>query len=148
MIKKEKKMKVNTMSKKIFPIFCVVLGIIALVVGIHQRSTKDLYDSTVKATVVDVEENWETDADDVQKLVKTPYISYEVNGVKYESVVSPVQDDDLEVGDTVEILYQSQNPEKISAPNIGTSSIIFIVVGAVVTLGGLFGTVITFLRRR
>lgn len=135
-------------KKLLFTLLIVALGIIALVVGIHSNATKDLYDSTVKATVVDIDESWETDADDVERLVKTPYITYEVNGVKYENVVSSVQDDNLNVGDTVEILYQSGNPEKISAPNIGTSSVIFIVVGAVVTLAGLIGTALTVLRRR
>ena len=134
-------------KKLAFPFLALVLGVIALVVGIHQNATKDLYDSTVKATVVRVEEDIEID-DDVTRTVYTPYIDYEVDGKKYEEVVSPVQDDSLKEGDTVEILYQSQNPEKIAAPDIGTSSIIFIIVGAVVTLGGLIGTALTILRRR
>ena len=136
-------------KKLALPALALVLGIIALVVGIHSNATKHLYDSTVKATIVDIEESWETDPDtDSQKLVKTAYIDYTVDGQKYERVLSPVQDDGFKVGDTTEILYQSGNPEKIAAPDMATTAVIFIIVGVVVTLGGLIGTALTVIRRR
>ena len=139
----------NNIKRMVVPLLALVLGVIALVIGIHQNSTKHLYDSTAKASIADIEESWETEADtDMQKLVKTAYIDYEVNGIKYEHVLSPVQDDDFKIGDTVDILYQSSNPEKISAPNIGTTSVIFIIVGALVAVGGLAGTAISIIKRR
>lgn len=138
----------NRIFRLLFPLFAIALGIIALVIGIHTRSTMHLYDTSAKATVVDIEESWETDADGGNTLVKTPYIDYEVNGTKFQHVLSPVQEDRLEIGDTVDILYQSSNPEKIAAPDIGTSSVIFIIVGIVVTLGALIGLAITVIRGR
>lgn len=140
----------NSLKKFILPLFAVVLGIIALVVGIRTNATKHLYDSTVKATVVDVQEDFvaATDENETDHFEKTAYITYEVNGVKYENVQSPYNDENVEIGDKVDILYQSQNPEKYAATNNATAGIVFIIVGAVVTLIGLAGTVITFLRRR
>ena len=141
----------NQFRKFGLPLLAIVLGVVALIVGIRQNSTKLLYDSTVKATIVDIEESWETDPDpdvDTERLVKTAYIDYAVNGTKYEHVLCPVQDDNAKVGDTVEILYQSSNPEKISAPNISTTAVVFIIVGAVVAVGGLLGLVFVFIKRR
>lgn len=140
----------NSLKKFILPLFAVVLGIIALVVGIRTNATKHLYDSTVTATVVDVQEDFvaATDENETDHFEKTAYITYEVNGVKYENVQSPYNDENVEIGDKVDILYQSQNPEKYAATNNATAGIAFIIVGAVVTLIGLAGTVITFLRRR
>ena len=140
----------NRLKKFILPLFAVVLGIIALVVGIRTNATKHLYDSTVKATVVDVQEDFvaATDENETDHFEKTAYITYEVNGVKYENVQSPYNDENVEIGDKVDILYQSQNPEKYAATNNATAGIVFIIVGAVVTLIGLAGTVITFLKRR
>lgn len=140
----------NRLKQFILPLFAVVLGIIALVVGIRTNATKHLYDSTVTATVVDVQEDFvaATDENETDHFEKTAYITYEVNGVKYENVQSPYNDENVEIGDKVDILYQSQNPEKYAATNNATAGIAFIIVGAVVTLIGLAGTVITFLRRR
>lgn len=140
----------NRLKRFILPLFAVVLGIIALVVGIRTNATKHLYDASVKATVVDVVEDYVPAADEneTDRFEKNAYITYEVNGVKYENVESPYNNDDVQIGDEVEILYQSQNPEKYAATNNATAGIIFIVVGAVVTFAGLAGAVITFLRRR
>ena len=138
--------------KKFLPIIVsvliIVLGIVFVVSGIHTLATKDLYDSSVTATVVDVEEYWDNSDPENSQLVTTCYIDYEVNGVKYEHVESPVSDGNMEIGDTVEILYQSQNPEKISAPNITSGGIIFIVVGVVAAVGGCISAIRAFVRRR
>ncbi len=128
----------NKLISIILSIAVVVGGIAFAIVGVVQLVNKDKYDSTVKATIVDIEEEWQTatDPDDIDRLVKTAYIDYEVNGVKYEHVVSPVQDDNYEVGDTVDILYQSQNPEKISGQNITSASIAFIGLGLLAAVIG------------
>ncbi len=56
-------------------------------------------------------------------------------------------DENAEVGDEVEILYQSSNPEKYAATNNASTGIVFIIVGALVTLGGIFGAIRAFLKR-
>ena len=134
----------NKLVSIILSIAIVVGGIAFAIVGVVQFVNKDKYDSTVKATIVEVTEEWETETDadgePIDKLVKTAYIDYEVDGKKYEHVLSPVQDNDYKVGDTVDILYQSQNPEKISGQNITTASIAFIGLGL---LAAVIGCVMT-----
>ena len=117
-------------------------GVAFIVLGIHQISTKDLYDSTVTATVVDVEENLDTitDPENAETNV-TVYIDYEVDGVKYEHVEAPEYDSSMKVGDTMEILYQSKDPSKYSGQNIGQTAAIFIGLGAVLAIAGCAATV-------
>ena len=134
----------------LFSSAAVVFGIIFVVVGIRTLATKDLYDSNVTATIVDIEEEWQTatDPDEADHLEKTAYVDYEINGQKYEHVLSPVQDDNFNVGDTVELLYQSKDPTKISGQNITSGGIAFIAVGAIVAVGGCISTLRIFIRRR
>ena len=128
----------NKLLSIIISIAVVVGGIAFAIVGAVQLVNKDKYDSTVKATIVDIQEEWESsgDPDGVDRLVKTAYIDYEINGVKYEHILCPSQNDNYEVGDTVDILYQSQNPEKISGQNITTTSIAFIACGLLAAVIG------------
>ncbi|MBE6741404.1 MAG: DUF3592 domain-containing protein [Ruminococcaceae bacterium] len=126
------------LKKIIFSVIAVVIGIALIAYGIYSLSTKHLYDSSVTATIVDVEESWESDGDGSDHLVKTFYIDYEINGVKYEHVESPVSEDSMKVGDTVEILYQSKNPEKISEKDISKTAAIIIGVGALLLIVGIF----------
>ena len=128
----------------------VVFGIIFVISGIKTVSERDLYDTQITATVVDVQEEWESsaDPDEPDRLVNTAYIDYEVNGTKYEHVLAPEQDEDLKIGDTVDILVQSQAPENISGLNPSVGGVIFIVLGALVAVGGCVSTLRVFVRRR
>ncbi|MBQ6908467.1 MAG: hypothetical protein IJQ28_08840, partial [Clostridia bacterium] len=71
----------------------------------------------------------------------------EFDGVKYERVLSPEQNDKLKVGDTVEILVQSKNPEKISGPDPLKSGIIVTVLGALVAAVGLVSAIKLFKKK-
>ncbi len=133
-------------TRLLFPIIAVVLGIIAIVSGVHKMATKDLYDSTVTATIVDVQEEWDNTGED-SELVYHVYIDYEVDGVKYEHVESPESDSTMQVGDTIELLYQSKDPSKISGKNITGNSVIMIVIGVVIAIGGIIAEIKAFIRR-
>ncbi|MBR1761923.1 MAG: hypothetical protein IJ731_00970 [Eubacterium sp.] len=128
----------------------IVFGVVFAVSGIKTISEKDLYDTQIKATVVDVQEEWESsaDPDEPDRLVNTAYIDYEVNGKKYEHVLAPEQDDDLKIGDTVDILVQSKNPEKISALNPTKGGVIFIVLGVLVAIAGCVSVIKAFIGKR
>ncbi len=128
----------------------IVFGVVFAVSGIKTISEKDLYDTQIKATVVDVQEEWESsaDPDEPDRLVNTAYIDYEVNGKKYEHVLAPEQDDDLKLGDTVDILVQSKNPEKISALNPTKGGVIFIVLGVLVANAGCVSVIKAFIGKR
>ena len=123
-----------------FPFLAVIFGIVFMVIGIIQFANRGKYDSTLTATIVDIQSEWESSGaeGDADRLVKTAYIEYEVDGVKYSHVLSPVQNDSYSVGDYIEILYQSSDPSKISSQNIAATSFIFIGLGAVAAIvGGL-----------
>ncbi len=124
----------------LFSVFAVVFGIIFIISGITTLKNKDLYDSTVTATIVDVQQEWQTVGEDEQ-LETIYYIDYEIDGTKYEHVECPESSGNMKVGDTVEILYQSKDPSKISGHNITSSGIIFIAMGAVALLAGCFAFV-------
>lgn len=138
----------NKIASILFPILGVVIGVIFIVSGIKTIADKDLYDTKVTATVADISEEWETspDPEEPDRLVKTVYIDYEIDGKKFEHVTAPEQSDNMKVGDKVEILVQSKAPEKISAPDPAKGGIIFIVVGSLAVLVGGFMTVKKFLR--
>ena len=119
------------------PVLVIVLGVVFIVTGVNKIKTKDLYDSTVTATIVDVEEvidDTDIENPSTELLV---YIDYEVNGVKYEHVEAPGYSGNVKVGDTMEILYQSKDPSKISGKDISKTAAIFIAVGAVAALIGV-----------
>ncbi len=128
----------------------VVVGIIFVVSGISTIANKDKYDTQITATVVDIQEEWETsaDPDEPDRLVNTAYIDYEVDGKKFEHVLAPEQDDNMKIGDTVDILVQSKNPEKISSLNPAKCGIIFIIVGAIAAVVGAFSAVRALFRKR
>lgn len=140
--------------KKFLPIIMsigiVVVGIVFVVSGISTIANKDKFDTQITATVVDIQEEWETsaDPDEPDRLVHTAYIDYEVDGKKYEHVLAPEQNDNMKIGDTVDILVQSQNPEKISALNPTKGGVIFIAVGAIAAVAGCVSTIRAFIKRR
>lgn len=140
----------NRIISILMSIGAVVFGIIFVISGIKTVSERDLYDTQITAKVVDVQEEWESsaDPDEPDRLVNTAYIDYEVNGTKYEHVLAPEQDEDLKIGDTVDILVQSQAPENISGLNPSVGGVIFIVLGALVAVGGCVATLRIFVRRR
>ena len=140
--------------KKFLPVVmsiaAVVIGIIFAVSGIKTIAEKDLYDTEITATVVDVQEEWETsgDPDDTGRLVRTAYIDYEVNGKKFEHVLAPEQNNNIKTGDTVNILVQSGNPEKISALNPAKGGAVFIAAGALAAVIGCVSAVRFIIKKR
>ena len=68
----------------VMSVAAVVFGIVFAVTGIKTISEKDLYDTQITATVVDVQEEWESSADpeEPDRLVNTAYIDYEFDGKK------------------------------------------------------------------
>ena len=105
--------------------------------GVNKIKNKDLYDSTVTATVVEVREEYDDTDIDNPHTETYVYIDYEVDGKKYEHVEAPEYSGNIKEGDTMEILYQSKDPSKISGKNITKNATIFIAAGAVAALIGV-----------
>ena len=133
-------------AKILIPIVAVVVGVVFVISGISSLKNKDLYDSKVIATVVDIQEEWVNDGEDSHTETRV-YIDYEVDGKEYKHVEAPESNAKTKIGDKVEILYQSQNPEMIEGHHITSKSVIFIIVGIVVVIGGIFGTLRGFFKR-
>ncbi len=140
--------------KKFLPVVisiaAVIVGVIFAFNGIKTISEKDLYDTQITATVVDVQDEWEStgDPDDAGHLVHTAYIDYEAGGKKFEHVLAPEQNNKLKTGDTVEILVQSGNPEKISAPDPAKGGVLFIVAGALAAFVGCVSATRVLIKKR
>lgn len=127
------------MNKKlkgiISSVIILVIGVVMLISGIHSYTTRNEYDTTTKAKIVDIQEELNPTAQEDENQYETKvYITYEVNGVKYEHVESPVINPGMNVGDEIEILYKSSDPSKIASGNVGTTSIIFIAAGGVASV--------------
>ena len=130
----------------IIPVIAIVLGIIAVISGVRKLVNKDLYDSTVTATIVDIQEEWDHSGED-STLIYHVYVDYEVDGVKYEHVESPEADNTMRVGDKIDLLYQSKDPTELSGKNITGNSVLIIAIGAVVAVGGIIAEIKAFVGR-
>ena len=131
----------------LFPVVAVVLGIVVIVLGCKKLSSKKNYDASVTGVITGIEREWTgTDGDGFDQYEYTVYVSYEIDGKKYENVRFPVYDSSMKKGDEVEILYQSSNPENIAEGNVAGNAVIMIVAGAVFALIGLVMTVKAFIR--
>lgn len=130
----------------IIPVIAIVLGIVAVISGVRKLANKDLYDSTVTATIVDIQEEWDHSGED-STLIYHVYVDYEVDGVKYEHVESPETSSKMHVGDKIDLLYQSKDPTELSGKNITGNSILIIAIGAVVAVGGIIAEIKAFVGR-
>ena len=130
----------------IIPVIAIVLGIVAVISGVRKLANKDLYDSTVTATIVDIQEEWDHSGED-STLIYHVYVDYEVDGVKYEHVESPEADNTMRVGDKIDLLYQSKDPTELSGKNITGNSVLIIAIGAVVAVGGIIAEIKAFVGR-
>jgi len=130
----------------IIPVIAIVLGIVAVISGVRKLANKNLYDSTVTATIVDIQEEWDHSGED-STLIYHVYVDYEVDGVKYEHVESPEADNTMRVGDKIDLLYQSKDPTELSGKNITGNSILIIAIGAVVAVGGIIAEIKAFVGR-
>ena len=82
----------------------IVAGLLFIAGGVVQLVNKETYDLTVPATVVEINEEIDSETNSV---VNVAYVDFEVNGVKHEHVRAYEQYGNLSVGDTVEISYRS-----------------------------------------
>ena len=134
--------------KVFIPIVAVIVGVVFTITGINGIKNKKLYDATTMATVVDIQEEWVDDGDESSHTETFVYVDYEVNGKEYKHVEAPEFNSKTKIGDRVEILYQSQNPENIEGHHITGKSIAFLIIGIVVAIGGVIGSLRAFIIRR
>lgn len=128
----------NKIMRILFPIIAIAFGIFAIVSGVQKMQTKDQYDASTTAVIEGIEREWKgVDEDGFDEYDYKVYVTYEVDGQKYENREYPGYNSSMQKGDEIEIVYDSSNPEHFAEKNITGNSIIFIAVGAVLTLGGV-----------
>ena len=138
----------NRILKLIIPIVAIVFGIVVIVNGAHKLQSKHLYDASTTAVITGIEREWTgTDEDGFDQYEYHVYVDYEVDGKKYENMEYPGYDSSMKDGDTVEIIYQSSDPENFAEKNLTGNSILFIAIGAVLILGGIIGEIRAFIKR-
>ena len=131
----------------VFAVVMVVFGVIAAVSGVKKMQSKDLYDAAATATIVGIEREWQgVDEDGFDQYDYHVYVDYEIDGQKYEQKEYPGYSSSMKVGDTLDILYQSSNPENFCEKNITGNSMIMIGVGVVLALAGVFLAVKAIVR--
>lgn len=131
----------------VFPVVMIVFGIIAIVSGAKKLGAKHLYDASATAVITGIQQEWSgTDEDGFDQYDYHVYVKYEAGGKEYEAEY-PGYNSKMKDGDEIEILYQSSDPTKISEKNITGNSVLFIVIGAVLSLAGVFLVIRAFIKR-
>ena len=138
----------NKIFKLIFPIVAIIFGIIAIITGAHKMQSKRLYDASTTAVITGIEREWSgTDEDGFDQYDYHVYVDYEVDGKEYKQMEYPGYNSSMKNGDTLEIIYQSSNPENFAEKNITGNALIIIAIGSVLTLGGIIGEIRAFVKR-
>ncbi len=124
---------------------CIVIGIVILVSHFNAQKTQT---SETNAKVIRIDSEVETDTDGFDTRWYTPVVEYTVDNNTYQKQLPNARttnSTEYNIGDTVTIQYNSDNPEEISIKGdkgglIG--GIIFIVLGIVVTIASLIGKIV------
>ncbi len=104
-------------------VFCILLFVTVIILFVvsnvqYRRLTDEM--STVNATIVDTDLNVHVKGPNEQEI----YVAYEVDGVTYSRELgtdtaisfSPGIASNYSIGDSIEILYDPDNPEVIAVP--------------------------------
>lgn len=124
-------------SKKLFMavstiIVASILALLSLIAVV--RSDDTVYKNT-EATIVRIEEEYDTLNEQYEHTV---YVDYEVDGVEFKGVEYGAYDSSMEIGDTVKVKYDMKDPAFIQAE--GSEKVPYIVggVGLAVFVVGVF----------
>ena len=102
----------NKIMRILFPIIAIAFGIFAIVSGVQKMQTKDQYDASTTAVIEGIEREWTgVDEDGFDEYDYKVYVTYEVDGQKYENREYPGYNSSMQKGDEIEIVYDSSNPE-------------------------------------
>lgn len=95
----------------------IILGVIFIVVSIFGAKNYNTLDGTGYAEIVNIEVSQETverGGESEIETVYTQFVTYEVDGVKYENVDLGSCNSNAKVGDKVEIVYDTKDPSRVS----------------------------------
>lgn len=122
----------NPVAKILVPVILLIGGIIFLVLGINAlKAVNSFTEISAVVSRVDIQRSADPDESDTV----TTYVRYKVDGKEYNEILQFAGGDYTE-GETVKVLCDPDNPSYVTGATM-TSSIIYIVIGAVMALIGL-----------
>lgn len=111
-----------------------IFFIIAGIMGISQDNNWPETTGTIKSIEMTHEAVDSEDSDEYEVMVE-----FKIDGKKYTSDLGVYQDD-FEVGKEISIRYDPESPDAIVLPGKGLS-IVSIIIGAVVAVGGILALI-------
>lgn len=120
------------------PIMFVIVGVFILAISIYAYHATNAMDGATTAVITDIVESQEWvdyGQESTYETVYTAYVTYEVDGVKYENVEFGRCDSKTKVGDTVEIVYDTKDPSRMTS----SDNKVPIITGVVSSLSIIFG---------
>lgn len=132
-------MQLNRIIARLFPIGFVVIGIVVIIISIMSLNQQDTFTPTT-GVIQDIKEFEELDTNGDITYTYEVTVDYKVDGKAYTSVMGDYTSD-YEVGKTIDILYDPDDPTVIVAKG-KSSKYITIAIGVVAILIGI----ITFLK--
>ena len=126
-------------SNRTLVLVFLMLGILALVVGIVELKKQKTYSPTEGViTRIEEEEYWENDKLEINYHT---YVSYSVDGVDYEGALG-YYEDGYEEGKTITVKYNPENPAQVTGDAKGFA-IYLVIIGPVL----LVAAVLTVLKK-
>lgn len=116
----------------------IIVGIGLITASVYVSNQGKKLDGLTTATIVDIVESTESvDYGNETEIetVYTQYITYEVDGKKYENVEFGTCDKNTKIGDSVEVKYDTKDPERITSTDTKTPIIVGIGGGISIIVG-------------
>ncbi len=127
----EEKKSVRRFNKKFQILLLVLFGAISYFLGVSANSSYEWFVQNGVRTTAEV-------VDAYSKFRQTTYIvQFDVNG---DTVIAEIQSD-LKVGQTVEILYNPNDPTDIRVANISKTGYIFYIASTIFWLFAMVGVI-------
>lgn len=104
----------------------------------------------IEATIVDIKEDVEyDDFDDEYETDYTVFVSYEVDGKKYENVKLSYYTSSMRIGNPVTIYCDPENPSEFRVKyGLNVVGIVLYVLGGILSIGGIIIVICSFVKKK
>ena len=125
-----------------------LVGAIILAISLFAYFNYHDLDGKVMATISNIKKERkeeiyidEENLNEDEQYNYTVYVDYEVDGKEYKNIELNSYNSSMKIGQTIEIQYDLNNPSKIQGQNGKTFILIFIVIGSLVIIFGIYETI-------
>lgn len=133
--------KISTIYSGIGIIF---VGLIIFGIAIFALTNYKEYEGKVTAVISNIQkERIDSYSDDSneEQYNYTVFVDYEVDGFEYKGIEYDSYNSSMKIGDKIEIKYDLDDPSKIQSENGKTFIFVFITLGGLVTIFGIYQTI-------